>query len=277
MNNKYEMSAMDSWISFSPGKRFRLDAALQDKWLQRARDFRKLRGDILTASFAIENLIDQVLAETLFPGLTAAPEENAEEVTIAAYVKSAVLKSIFEDVFLRTSGKTLGRKVNLLKDVSNEVTPLSVLLTDQIKADLRRCVDIRNAFGHNPITFEPVGDDNNLDFSAVIVVAGELVELTQAVCDEYREYFLSTRQTLSELFEILKSNPNREGKSPLSRDGIIWMGHNGLSDEEWRVKNLAQPLDLRDFYLVASRPNLKLDIEFNETDNGETGVNAKSG
>ncbi|MDX6499673.1 MAG: hypothetical protein QOG23_2933 [Blastocatellia bacterium] len=38
------------------------------------------------------------------------------------------------------------------------------------------------------------------------------------------------------------------------------MGHVALSHDTWQVEDLNQPLDLRDFHLMASRPNLKLDV-----------------
>jgi hypothetical protein len=69
--------------------------------------------------------------------------------------------------------------------------------------------------------------------------------------------------------KCLKLNPKREGNSPLSRDGIIWMGHVALSDDTWQVKDPSQPLDLRDFYLMASRPNLKFDVNL-ATDSEES-------
>ncbi len=115
------------------------------------------------------------------------------------------------------------------------------------------------------------GDEANPDFAAIIVVAGEMVELTQAICDEYKTLFSSVIGALRELFENLKSNPKREGNSPLSKDGIIWMGHIALSDDAWQVRDPNQPLDLRDFYLMASRPNLKLDVNWS-TGSEETEV-----
>jgi hypothetical protein len=105
-----------------------------------------------------------------------------------------------------------------------------------------------------------VGDETNPDFAADIVVSGEMIELTQATCDAYKTLFSSVIRVLGELFENLKRNPKREGNSPLSRDGIIWMGHTALSDDTWRVKDPNRPLDSGDFYLMASRPNLKIDI-----------------
>jgi hypothetical protein len=99
MKSKDEMSPMDSWISVSPGKTIKLNGELQERWIQKAREFRRMRGDILTASFEIENLIDQILSEVFFPGLSTAPGENADEATLAAYMKSSVLKNIFDGVF----------------------------------------------------------------------------------------------------------------------------------------------------------------------------------
>ena len=133
MKSKDEMSPMDSWISFSPGRAINLNAELQDKWIQKAREFRKMRGDILTASFEIENLIDQILSEIFFPRLSASPGENADAATLAAYMRSSVLKNIFDGVFLRTSGNTFGRKASLFRDVSNRCRHYQVCLPTRLR------------------------------------------------------------------------------------------------------------------------------------------------
>jgi|SoiMethySBSTD1v2_1073268.scaffolds.fasta_scaffold840592_2 hypothetical protein len=112
------------------------------------------------------------------------------------------------------------------------------------------------------------------EFAAVIMVAGEMVELKQAICDEYKTLFSSVITALKEVSENLKRDPKREGSSPLSRDGIAWMGHAALNDDAWQVRDSNQPIDLRDFYLMASRPNLKLGVnlstESDETEQGDT-------
>jgi hypothetical protein len=276
MNNKDEMSAMDSWISFAPDKGIALNVVLQEKWIQKTRDFRNMRGDILTSSFEIENLLDEIISEVFFPGLNSAPGDNADAAEVTAYVSKSVLKSVFSRLFLKTSANTFGRKVGLFKDISNEVKALGDLLTDQLKGDLKNIVTVRNAFAHYPITFEIAGDEENPDFAAVILIAGEIIELTQPVCEGHKSLITSVIAMLRDVFENLKANPNREGDSPLSRDGIIWMGHTALTDDAWQVRDSDRPLDLWDFYLRASRPNLKMNINIPGEDSDENKEAAKN-
>ena len=51
MKNKYELSPLDSWLGFSPGKGMTLTPTLQEKWIQKARDFRKLPRIIALEEF----------------------------------------------------------------------------------------------------------------------------------------------------------------------------------------------------------------------------------
>ena len=140
------------------------------------------------------------------------------------------------------------------------------LLSEQLLLDLKRCVEIRNAFGHAPITFEVVGEDENRDFAALILVSGEIVELDNALSDGYKALFVSLTSALRLTSEKLRLNSQREGNSPLSRDGMIWFGQAALTDDSWQVKDPNKPIDLRDFYLRGSRPNLKLDVTFSTDD-----------
>lgn len=270
------MSPMDSWISVAPGKDIALNAVLQKKWIQKARDFRKMRGDILTASFEIEILLDEIISEVFFPGLNTAPGDNVDAAELAAYVNNSVLKSVFSRLFLKASSITFGRKVDLFNKTSNEVKALGNLRTAQLNDDLSEIINIRNAFAHSPITFEIAGDEANPDFAAVILKKPNIIELTQPVCEGYKTLIASAIAMLRDVFENLRANPSREGDSPLSRDGIIWMGHTALSDDTWQVNDANKPLDLQDFYLRASRPNLKINFSINGEDSEESKVVAEN-
>ena len=57
VKSKDEMSPLDSWIHLAPGQGLALNGLVQEMWIQKAREFRKLRGDILAASFEIENTV----------------------------------------------------------------------------------------------------------------------------------------------------------------------------------------------------------------------------
>ena len=135
------------------------------------------------------------------------------------------------------------------------------ILTDQLKGNLKKIVNIRNAFAHYPISFEIVEDASSPELRALILLAGEIVELTQPVCDEYRVLICSIAAALRDVLDNLRSNPKREGHSPLSREGIMWMGHTALTDNTWKVRDANKPLDARDLYLMASRPNLTVNVD----------------
>jgi hypothetical protein len=233
-------------------------------WINGARDLRKMRGNILAACFETENVLDEIIGEVFFPGLSSAPGQSTATADPTAYLKGSVLKNAFTRIFLRTSANTFGRKVELLKDVSKEIRQLDELLTDQLKADLDRLRRIRNAFGHFPITFEIRAADSGPVLAALLLVAGEIVELTQPICQDYKALVTGTAGILRGVLEELRANPNREGESPLSKDGVLWLGHAALGDDEWKVGEAERPLNTADFWVRASRPNLKLNVACDE-------------
>ncbi len=96
--------------------------------------------------------------------------------------------------------------------------------------------------------------------------------------DGYKTLFGSLISALRETSEKLRLNSQREGNSPLSRDGMIWFGHAALTDNSWQVRDPNKPIDLRDFYLRGSRPNLKLDVTFStDAEEGDAGDQVKRG
>jgi hypothetical protein len=264
MINKDEMSPVDSWISVRPGERIELNKQMQEMWLTSARHFRKMRGNILAACFDTENVLDEIIGEAFFPGLSAPPGQRAVLTDRAAYSSSYVLKNAFTRIFLRTSANTFGRKVRLLQDISKEIRELDELLTEQLRADLDRVLKIRNAFAHFPLTFEVRAGSSGLALAALLLIAGEIVELTESICAEYKTLVSATTLLVRGVLAQLQSVPKREGESPQSKNGIVWLGHTGLAEDEWRSRDPEHPLNTADFWIRGSRPNLKLEVAWGD-------------
>ena len=272
MNSKDEMSPLDSWIRIYPGEGIGLNKQTQEMWINSARGFRKMRGDILTACFEIENVLDEIIGEVFFPGLSRAPEGSAAMADPVAHCSNAALKNAFTRIFLRASANTFGRKVGLFRDTSKEIRQLGDLLTDQLNADLDRVLKIRNGFAHFPITFEMRASQPGPEFAALILIAGQIVELTQPICQEYKALVSSTAGLLRGVMGKLQSNTNREGESILSKNGIVWLGHIALGDDAWRVGDPEAPLNTADFWVMGSRPGLKFTVGCDEREsNKDTG------
>jgi len=103
MNSKDEMSPLDSWICIHPGEGIGLNKQTQEMWIKSARGFRQMRGDILAACFEIENVLDEIIGEVFFPGLSRAPEESAAMGDPVAHSSNAALKNAFTIILLRAS------------------------------------------------------------------------------------------------------------------------------------------------------------------------------
>jgi len=270
--SKDELSPLDSWICFGPGEGVTLNNRIQAMWIQKARDLRKMRGDMLAASFDVENVLDEIICEVFFPGLNKAPGDGPQPANLEAYANSAVLKNVFGRVFLRTPSNTFGRKVELFLKVSKEIRELRNLVPDQLKGDLKMVLTIRNAFAHSPVSFDIKADPSNPQLAALIVVAGKITELTPPICAQYRDLVSSTAGQLRGLLGKVQANPTRTGDSPLSRDGVIWVGHSALWDDARQVTDPGRPLSTKDLWLRASRPNLKVNVS---ASGGEQNGNSK--
>jgi hypothetical protein len=271
MKSKDELSPMDSWISFAPGAGVALNKRIQEMWIETARDLRKFRGDILAACFEVENVLDEIVGEVFFPGLFRAPGDSTGTGDPVAYSNSAVLKNAFGRIFLRASGGTLGRKVRLFKDISKEIRQMGDLLTDQLETDLDKVLNLRNAFAHFPITFEVRGGQAGPEFAALILIGGEIVELAQPACQRYKALVSSTAGLLRSALVKLQANPDRGGESPLSKNGIVWLGHAALGDDAWQVENPELPLNMKDFWLRGSRPDLKVNVHWSDCESNRNG------
>jgi hypothetical protein len=72
----------------------------------------------------------------------------------------------------------------------------------------------------------------------------------------------------------VQTNSIKEGESALSKNGVIWLGHPALGDDEWKVGDPEHPLNTADFWMRGSRPNLKVNVGW---DDGEANKNTESG
>ena len=137
------------------------------------------------------------------------------------------------------------------------------LVSDALKADIARVVEIRNMFAHFPFQFEVIGEPPSQDVAAMFLGKAEKIELTSSLCIEYKSHILTTSDNLAEVSKRLKEIPSRvdQGEA-VNLGGVIWMGHVGLDVDNWEVANPAQPLNANDIFLFSTKANMKIDINW---------------
>jgi hypothetical protein len=270
MKNKEKLPPKDSWIRLNPGEGFQFNADIQELWIQKARELRRIRGDILAISFQLEYILDEIIAEMFFPGLSIIPSGEIGEDALQSFASSTVLKELFSRLFLKTTNSQLGRKIDILNNLTNELQFFGKLVPDALKADIKRSAEIRNLFAHYPAYFEMVGDEHSQDLKAMYIVKGEKVELTKMLCDEYKAQLSLTAENLAQVQKQLQEITIRidEGEA-VDLGGTIWIGHIALDVDEWEVRDAKNPINVEDIYLFATKKDLTLNLNAHSDDDSE--------
>jgi len=143
--------AKDCWLLIPPHGPLHLTPEIQGVWLARAKEFRRVRGDFLVAGFEIEYSVDGLISEVLFadPKPGSADEHGAS--SVMGYHDFS--KYTFDKLFLKSSENQFGRKITLLKKLSEEFPTLGALIPNDLFDRLRKIMDVRNIFAHYPIVF----------------------------------------------------------------------------------------------------------------------------
>ena len=273
MKVREKLPPRDSVIKFGPGERLAFDARLQELWIQRGRELRKIRGDMLASSFQVEYVLDEIIAEFFFPGLSVIPKDGTGEDELNKFASATVLKELFSRYFLKTANSQLGRKLDLFNNLTNETQVVGNLISTDLKSDLRRTVEIRNAFAHYPAYFEIDGQPPGQDLKAILIIKGERVELTKGLCEEYKSHIISTAEKLSAVSQQLQAMQNRlDAQEAVDLGATIWMGHIALDADEWEVRDSKTPLNAEDILLFSTKGGAQLNISItsNDEDNAET-------
>jgi hypothetical protein len=267
MKVREKLPPRDSWIKFNPGQGLSLDARLQELWIQKGRELRKIRGDILASSFQLEYVLDEIIAEFFFPGLSVTPNNEIGEDGLSKFASATLLKELFGRFFLKTANSPLGRKLDLLNNLSNESQIFGKLVPSDLKHDLRQAAEIRNAFAHYPAYFEAVGGPSTQDLKAILMMKGEKVELTKELCDEYKSKIVSTAEKLAEVSKQLQAMPNRVGEQEaINLGGTVWMGHLALDVDGWEVRDSKNPVNAEDIFLFSTKGNTQVHVSLTTKD-----------
>jgi hypothetical protein len=270
MKVRERLPPRDSVIKFNPGEGLAFDARLQDLWIQRGRELRKIRGDMLASSFQVEYVLDEIIAEFFFPGLSVIPKDGTGEDDLNKFASATVLKELFSRYFLKTANSQLGRKLDLFNNLTNESQIVGSLVTPDLKSDLRRAVEIRNAFAHYPAYFEIDGEPPNQDLKAILIIKGDRVELTKGLCEEYKSQIISTAEKLAKVFNQLQAMQNRlDAQEAVHLGATIWMGHIALDADEWEVRDAKNPLNAEDIVLISTKGGAQMHISMTSDEEGD--------
>jgi hypothetical protein len=129
----------------------RISRIAATRWLARAKECRRLRGDFLVAGFEIEYSVDGLISEVLFANSRPGSADSYGASKIMTYQDFS--KYSFDKLFLKSAENQFGRKITLLKKLSEEFPTLGTLIPNDLFDRLRKIMDVRNIFAHYPIVF----------------------------------------------------------------------------------------------------------------------------
>lgn len=198
---KERMPPRDSWIRLAPGKAVTLDERLSKLWHQKTRQWREVRGNILSACFELEYLLDNVLCEVFFhegPG-----EKRANSEPIETHADARAMRQLFDGLFLKSGVVSFSRKIDILSSLLSEIRALQDLVPGELVSKLNKIRDVRNRFAHYPVTFTPIGDPPNQELRASLVGRDKELILDDKFFEEYNPLFSSTLKEMEELFKRL--------------------------------------------------------------------------
>lgn len=140
----------DSWIRLAPDKAVTLDERLSKLWSQKTWEWREVRGNVLSACFEIEYLVDNVLCEILFPRIDRAPaEKRVNNERIETYADVTNVRQLFDGLFLKSGVISFNRKIDILRNLLAEMRTLQDLVSSEI--DYRAFSGTQHPFRHtNP-------------------------------------------------------------------------------------------------------------------------------
>lgn len=203
-----QLPPRDSWIRLAPGKAVTLDERLSKLWSQKTQEWREVRGNVLSACFELEYLVDNVLCEILFPRIDRAPaEKRVNNERIETYADVTNVRQLFDGLFLKSGVISFNRKIDILRNLLAEMRTLQDLVSSEIISKLNKIRDVRNRFAHYPVTFTPVGDPPNQELRASLVCTDKELILDDKFFEGYNPLFSSTFKEMEGFFKRLGANP----------------------------------------------------------------------
>ena len=182
----------DSWIAVEPGASLFLDERLHQEWTARTANCRLLRGNALASCFEIEFVLDRVIVETMIRTSSNTSEQQG----------------LFDDLYLKASGATFARKIDVLRKLLDRISELQKLLPADIIKRLTAIRELRNDFAHYPVEFEPVGDPPNQTLRPVLVSRRGRLPLDDAFLEEQGKMTASVCRDLMSTVAALRPETN---------------------------------------------------------------------
>jgi len=203
-----QLPPRDSWIRLAPGKAVTLDERLSKLWSQKTQEWREVRGNVLSACFELEYLLDNVLYEVFFHRADEAPsDKRADNEPIEIRVDPRTMRQLFDGLFLKSGVISFNRKIDILRNLLAEMRTLQDLVSSEIISKLNKIRDVRNRFAHYPVTFTPVGDSPNQELRASLVCTDKELILDDKFFEGYNPLFSSTFKEMEGFFKRLGANP----------------------------------------------------------------------
>jgi len=225
--------AKDCWLLIPPGAPLHITPEIQEVWLAKAKELRRLRGDFLVAGFEIEYSVDGLISQVLFadsrPG-SADGHGASKTMTYQDFSKYS-----FDKLFLKSAENQFGRKITLLKKLSEEFQTLGTLIPNDLFDRLRKIMDVRNIFAHYPVIFILDPRPGKSELHALLIRAETPTEINRAYLDKQVALFSTVDNDLSKVLEQFKNEPLQQEPQGLGKPiaGRMYLGHADLNVEKW--------------------------------------------
>jgi hypothetical protein len=223
--------AKDCWLLIPPSG-VHLTPEIEKAWLERARDLRRLRGEFLVAGFEIEYCVDQILAAVLFVP-PQGDETGNKTPKVASYMDLA--REAFDKLFLKSSENQFGRKIGLLKKLTETFPALGDRMSKPVFERLRKIMDVRNVFAHYPIVLVLDPRAGNSQVHALLIRGEEPIELSRSYLEQQFTLFSMVDAELSKIREEFTKDPLKTAPGGLGKviPGRVFLGHADLNVGKW--------------------------------------------
>jgi hypothetical protein len=224
--------AKDCWLLIPSGG-LSVTPEIQKAWLAMAKEFRRIRGDFLVAGFEIEFSVDGLISEVLF---ALPPDSGAEEQGVSNLMNYHTFSKLtFDRLFLKASENQFGRKIALLKKLSEQFPTLGALIPKDLIDRLRKIMDVRNIFAHYPIVFVLDPRLGESDIHALLIRDSKPIEINKGFLQKHAAAFSAVDRDLSQVLEQLRKEPLKEQPRGVGKliPGRTFLGHSDLNVETW--------------------------------------------